>query len=153
MALIALPYDIEGLTSRVLFEDEFQLACNKSHPLAGEKAVSIGSLADQPLMLLEKGHCPRGHALNACQLHHGQERAQFEASSLHTLVQVVGAGIGVTLLPKLAIDAQIARETNIQLIPLAYVASRQVGLVWRQSSLRTQEFEVLGDTLGRVVNG
>jgi LysR family hydrogen peroxide-inducible transcriptional activator len=153
VALIALPYDIEGLASRVVFEDEFEFACNRNHPLASEKMVQVDALADQPLMLLEEGHCLRGHALDACQLNDGQERAQFEASSLHTLVQMVAAGIGVTLLPKLAIDGQITRGTNIKLVPLSVAASRQIGLVWRQSSLRAREFEILGDALSDLVKG
>jgi LysR family hydrogen peroxide-inducible transcriptional activator len=62
---------------------------------------------------------------------------------------MVEAGIGVTLLPKLAIDAQITRGTNIKLLPLSVTASRQIGLVWRRSSLRAREFEILGDALSR----
>jgi LysR family hydrogen peroxide-inducible transcriptional activator len=149
VALIALPFDIEGLESMCLFDDVFEFACNKIHPLAGEKAVPVQALADQPLMLLKEGHCLRSHALSACQLSGGQERAHFEASSLHTLVQMVEAGMGVTLLPKLAIDAQITRGTNIKLLPLSVAASRQIGLVWRRSSLRAREFEILGDALSR----
>ena len=94
----------------------------------------------------------RGHALDACQLQRGQERAHFEASSLYTLVQVVGAGIGVTLLPRLAIDAQITYGTNIKLVPLATPASRQVGPVWRQASHRADEFQMLGDALSDALS-
>jgi len=147
VALIALPYDIEGLAFKNVLRDEFEFACNENNPLASEKVISLDALAGQPLMLLEEGHCLRGHALDACQLHDRRDRAQFEASSLHTLVQMVAAGIGVTLLPKLAIDAGITRGTNIRLIPLSTSASREIGLVWRQSSLRAREFELLGDTL------
>jgi LysR family hydrogen peroxide-inducible transcriptional activator len=151
LALIALPYDIEGLTSRVIFEDKFQFACNESHPLANRKTVPVSALIDEPLMLLEEGHCLRGHALEACQFHDVQIRAQFEASSLHTLVQMVASGIGVTLLPELAIDSQITKGTSIKLVPLSDNASRQIGLVWRQSSLRSRDFEILGDTLKSIV--
>lgn len=150
VALIALPYDVEGFASTVLFEDVFEFACYQNHPLARKKMIYVTDLVDQPLMLLEEGHCLRGHALDACQLHHGQERSQFEASSLHTLVQMVAAGIGVTLLPKLALDGQITQGTNIKLVPLSGASSRQIGLVWRQSSLRAQEFEVLGIALGSL---
>jgi len=142
-ALIALPYDIEGLESRDILNDEFQFACTREHPYARKKTVPLAALDDQPLMLLEEGHCLRGHALDACRLGGLQARAQFEASSLHTLVQMVAAGIGVTLLPKLAIDAGITLGTDIQLIPLSSRQSRGIGLVWRQSSLRRQEFEIL----------
>jgi len=145
IALIALPYDVEGLAFRILFEDEFAFACNEKHPLAARKRVTPSDLADQPLLLLEEGHCLRGHALDACQLHEAKFRAQFEASSLHTLVQMVASGIGVTLLPKLAIDAHITRGTKIRIIPLTNKASRQIGLVWRQSSLRGREVALLAE--------
>ena len=147
IALIALPYALEGLSSRVLFEDRFEFACYPGHSLAQQPVVSATELANQPLMLLEDGHCLRGHALDACQLQSELERSQYEASSLHTLVQMVAAGIGVTLLPKLAIDAGIAQGTGITLIPLENQSSRQIGLVWRQSSPRGKEVDLIGDAL------
>jgi LysR family hydrogen peroxide-inducible transcriptional activator len=151
LALIALPYDIEGLPSRIILEDKFQFACNASHSLANNKTVPLGALVNEPLMLLEEGHCLRGHALDACQFYNFQIRAQFEASSLHTLVQMVASGIGVTLLPELAIDSHITNGTSIKLVPLSNNASRQIGLVWRQSSLHSRDFEIPGDTLENTV--
>ena len=74
-------------------------------------------------------------------------RAQFEASSLHTLVQMVAAGIGVTLIPRLAADAEITRGTGISLSRLGTPAFRQVGLAWRQTSLNAGEFRLLARTL------
>ena len=147
VALIALPYDVEGLATKILFEDKFEFACNNNHPLAREQQISLDALASQPLMLLEEGHCLRGHALAACQFSSKSVHPQFEASSLHTLVQMVAAGIGVSLLPKLAIDSHITQGTEITLVPLSEPASRQIGLVWRQSSLRAQEYEMLGEAL------
>ncbi len=152
LALIALPYDTKDLTCRILFDDAFEFACSNRHPLAREKRIAFSTLAREPLLLLEEGHCLRGHALDACQLTEGKIRAQFEASSLHTLVQMVAAGLGVTLLPKLAIDAHITRGCSIKLVPLANPAARQIGLVWRQTSLRTQEFALLGEALSALAN-
>lgn len=146
-ALMALPYALEGLASKVLFEDQFSFACSAEHALAKESEISAEQLAKAELMLLKEGHCLRGHALDACQLPISQQREQFEASSLHTLVQMVDAGMGVTLLPQLAIDAQIAQGTKIKLIPLNFLAGRKIGLVWRQSSLRAEEFSYLGEAL------
>jgi len=147
IALIALPFEIDGLDSQVLMQDNFKFACSEGHRLANRKKVSAADLAKESLMLLEEGHCLRGHALDACQLSLGPERAQFEASSLHTLVQMVAAGIGVTLLPQLAIDADVTKGSHIKLIPLSFPAARQIGLVWRQSSRRAQEFKMLGEVL------
>ncbi|MCY4609524.1 MAG: hydrogen peroxide-inducible genes activator [bacterium] len=146
-ALIALPYDTGGLDARVILEDGFLFACSRDHALAGAGEVSLDALAGECILLLEEGHCLRGHALDICELGDTTTRAQFEASSLHTLVQMVAAGIGVTLLPQLAVDADIARGTGISLSRLAMPTSRQIGLVWRRSSLRADEFRLLAQTL------
>ena len=145
--LIALPCDTGGLATGVIFEDEFLFACDRSHPLAGAAEVPLEALAGERLLLLEEGHCLRGHALDACEMGDTRARAQFEASSLHTLVQMVAAGIGVTLIPRLAVDARIAEGTDISLSPLAARASRRVGLAWRRTSSRAEEFGTLADAL------
>lgn len=150
--LIALPYDTGDFDTRVILEDEFLFACNRNHALAGADAVSLDALADERLLLLEEGHCLRGHALDVCDKGDTITRAQFEASSLHTLVQMVAAGIGVTLVPRLAIDAEIARGTSISLSRLAMPASRQIGLAWRRSSLRAEEFTTLANTLRELTD-
>jgi len=145
LALIALPFETGNLATRILFEDGFQFACHAGHPLAGRRTIGDTDLVDQPLLLLEEGHCLRGHALSACRIHEGQIRQQFEATSMHTLVQMVMARLGVTLLPQLAINGNITAGTDIRLIPLLPAASRQIGLVWRPTSPRAQEFEMLAD--------
>ena len=146
-ALIALPYETGDLDTRVILEDEFLFACNRDHALAGAGEVSLDALAGERLLLLEEGHCLRGHALDVCEMGDTIARAQFEASSLHTLVQMVAAGIGVTLVPGLAVDARIAVGTGISLSRLAVPASRRIGLAWRRTSLRAEEFRLLADTL------
>ena len=151
-ALIALPYDTGDFDTRVILEDEFLFACNRNHALAGADAVSLDALADERLLLLEEGHCLRGHALDICDKGDTITRAQFEASSLHTLVQMVAAGIGVTLVPQLAVDADIARGTGLSLSRLAMPASRQIGLAWRRSSSRAEEFTTLADTLRELTD-
>ena len=147
MALIAVPYDTGDLDTEVIFEDEFLFACNRTHAFAGAGEVSLEALAGERLLLLEEGHCLRGHALDVCRMGDRRARAQFEASSLHTLVQMVAAGVGVTLIPRLALDAHITRGTGISLSRLAAPASRRIGLAWRQTSLRTDEFRLLANTL------
>ena len=146
-ALIALPHDTGDLATDVIFEDEFLFACNRTHALAGAGEVSLDALAGERLLLLEEGHCLRGHALDVCRMGDKTARAQFQASSLHTLVHMVAAGIGVTLIPRLAVGAHITRGTDISLSPFRVPASRQIGLAWRQTSLRAEEFRVLANTL------
>ena len=148
-AIIALPYDTDGLTELPLFDDRFFAAVPGSHPFAERQRLTFDDLADAPLLLLEEGHCLRGHALAACGLEGRRRHAEFEATSLHTLVQMVAAGLGVTLLPKLAIDSGILAGTDIKLIEMDGAPSRQIGLVWRKSSLRVEEFRLLADEIAR----
>jgi LysR family hydrogen peroxide-inducible transcriptional activator len=146
-AVIALPYEIEGLCCRSMFEDPFQLACPEGHALSNEKLVDQKDLEIQTLLLLEEGHCLRGHALDACRIAKKKRRSEFEATSLYTIVQMVSAGLGITPLPQIAIDDNITRGTKIRLVPLIGAPSRQIGLVWRNSSSRSEEFALLGDAL------
>ena len=147
VALIALPCETGDLDTDVIFEDEFLFACHRTHALAGSGEVSLEALAGQRLLLLEEGHCLRGHALDVCEMGDTRTRAQFEASSLHTLVHMVAAGIGATLIPRLAADAHIAQGTDISLLPINVPVSRQIGLAWRQTSLRQEEFRLLANAL------
>ena len=146
-ALIALPCETGDLAVDDILEDEFLFACNRSHALAGAEAIPREALEGEQLMLLEEGHCLRGHALDVCGTGNTKARAQFEASSLHTLVQMVAAGIGVTLVPRIAVEARIARGTGISLAPLAAPASRRIGLAWRRTSLRAENFRIFAGAL------
>ena len=146
-ALIALPYETEDFSIDVILKDEFLFACHRTHALASADEVSLDALADEQLMLLAEGHCLRGHTLDACGVGDTKARAQFEASSLYTLVQMVAAGIGVTLIPRLAVDANVIQGTGISLSRLAAPASRDIGLAWRPTSLRTDDFRLLAKTL------
>lgn len=145
LALIALPYDTGELAVQWLFDDPFLFACHPSHPLAVRDQVTEEDLVDQPLLLLEDGHCLRGHALDACRIVPSHLRVQFEATSLPTLVQMVAGRLGVTLLPRLTTDAPLSMGDDLTLVPMANVPSRQIGLAWRAASPRAREFETLAD--------
>ena len=147
VALIALPYDTEDLMIESIMDDEFLFACNQNHALAGADEVPLEALVSEQLMLLEEGHCLRGHTLDVCRMGDKRVRSQFEASSLHTLVQMVAASIGVTLIPQLAVDAHITQGTGVSLSRLSVPAARQIGLAWRQTSLRTEDFRLLANIL------
>ncbi len=152
VAVIALPYDTGDLAIDVVLEDEFLFACHRTHRLAGAAEIPLEALEGEQLMLLEEGHCLRGHTLDVCGMGDTRAREQFEASSLHTLVQMVAAGIGVTLIPRLAVYAHITRGTGISLSPLAVRAARGIGLAWRQTSLREEEFRLLASTLREILS-
>lgn len=152
VVLLALPYECGNVETLDLFEDRFLVACRRDSPLAAEPRIPAKSLARDTLLLLEDGHCLRDHALTACRLARPPEGAAFAATSLHTLVQMVASGLGVTLLPALAVDGGILKGTDLVVRELADErASRRIGLAWRRGTQRRAEFALLGRALTDAV--
>jgi len=150
--LLALPYDCGNVEVRALFQDPFKVALPHGHPLAGGKTVDLEQLRHTGLLLLKEGHCLREQALAACRLADRTEIEPVEATSLHTLVQMVDNGFGATLLPQLAIDGGILSGTTLAVLPAAgEPPSREIGLVWRRGTGRQREFDLLASELGRLV--
>jgi LysR family hydrogen peroxide-inducible transcriptional activator len=150
--LPALPYDCGNVEVRALFQDPFKVALPRGHPLAGGKTVDLEQLRHTGLLLLKEGHCLREQALAACRLADRKQIEAVEATSLHTLVQMVDNGFGVTLLPQLAIDGGILSGTTLAVLPAAgEPPSREIGLVWRRGTGRQREFDLLASELGRLV--
>ncbi|MBX3453877.1 hydrogen peroxide-inducible genes activator [Ferrovibrio sp.] len=152
LLLLALPIEAAAVQTWPLFPDAFRFACRKEHPLAGRGKVALPALAQESLLLLEDGHCLRDHALDACHLPRPAKPESLAATSLHTLVQMVDNGLGVTLLPDLALDAGILRGTNVVTRPLVEPAaknppSRTIGLAWRAGTQRASEFKLFGEAL------
>jgi LysR family hydrogen peroxide-inducible transcriptional activator len=142
--LLAFPYPARKIATFVFADDPFWVAFPKGHSFARCERISPAQLAGEPLLLLEEGHCLRDHALGACDLVNDREPDGFQATSLETLVQMVDNGLGLTLLPKMAIDAGIARGTKLEARPLLDPAGgRNIGLAWRESSSRGEEFTLL----------
>ncbi len=155
LLLLALPIEARAVETMPLFEDAFRFACRQDHPLAKADSIPLPSLQGESLLLLEDGHCLRDHALDACQLPRPARRGaggeSVGATSLHTLVQMVDNGLGVTLLPELALSAGILRGTDVVSRALGGAGnaapSRQIGLVWRRGTQRAKEFRLFGETL------
>lgn len=144
--LMALPYEMDGVESLSLGVDSFQLACPLDHPLAKHDRVNLSDIANEPLMLLEEGHCLRQHALDACSLNGRHQAEGFEATSLQTLIHMVAGGLGLTMVPQIAIDAGLTKGVELALIPFTDSATaRQIGLAWRRTSARAKEFALLGN--------
>ncbi len=153
LALIALPYEHADVETVDLFDDPFSLVVPKDHPWAALKRVGDDKLAGASLLLLRDGHCLREHALAACRLAGRGQIDAFGATSLYTLVQMVENGLGVTLLPQLAIDAGILRGTKLVVLPMTGDApSRRVALVWRRGTARRGEFELLAEALCAILD-
>ncbi len=147
LALIALPYRAPEIETTELGDDPFLLATPPGHPLAGHEHVGARELEKAPLLLLQEGHCLRDHALAACRLAEtSPDGARIQATSLHTLAQMVAGGMGVTLLPQMAVDAGLAKGTGITTSSLDDPdAKRKIGFAWRPSSPRKAEFRKLGE--------
>lgn len=149
--LLALPYPSQGATTFHLFYDDFLLACPDNHPLASTHPLQLDDLDNQDLLLLEDGHCLRDHALEACKLNTNELSVPYQATSLNTLVLMVANGMGITLLPKMAIDAHILADIPVTVKHfMEEKVWRSVGLLWRNSSPRKDEFELLGKLLQQL---
>jgi LysR family hydrogen peroxide-inducible transcriptional activator len=146
-AIVALPFDIGDLACEPLFEDGYLLACARAHPLANRDHVESHDFAGRPMMLLERGHCLQRHALSAFEAGDIGEDRSFAATSLATLVAMVEEGLGITLLPQLAIDAGITQGHDIALVPAPGAVARKVVMIWRRSSPRAPEFLTLAAAL------
>lgn len=134
-AVLALPLHDEGLETEFLFEEPFMLALPGGHPLSGQRNLRLAELSDQHLLLLEDGHCLREQALEVCGLAGAGEKEGFRATSLETLRQMVAAGVGITLLPMLAVKPPVPVSKNIQLLPFSNPPpSRRLAMCWRRSS-------------------
>lgn len=145
--LIALPFETGDLETEPLFADGYRLATAADHRLAGRKAITGADLAGENLLLLERGHCLQRHALSAFPDAEARQDESFAATSLATLVAMVEEGLGITLLPQLALDAGAARGTSLSLVPLEGACPRQVVLAWRRTSARAEDFRALAEIL------
>jgi LysR family hydrogen peroxide-inducible transcriptional activator len=144
LALIALPYETGELSLRELGRDEFWFVSQAGDPLAKEKAVAVEALDPRDVVLLEEGHCLRDHAVRACGRHEPWSESVVEATSLTTLLQMVEGGLGVTLLPEIAIKAGILDGTRLIARPFSRkVPARVLAIAARPTSGRLAEMELL----------
>ncbi|MDA5193289.1 LysR substrate-binding domain-containing protein [Govanella unica] len=142
MAILALPVAGDHLMSKKLFTENFELAVPNKDPLASRTSVSQLDLANRSVMLLEDGHCLRDQALEICTLVGGRENQEFRGTSLETLRQMVSAGMGVTIMPELAVQP----TSGITYVPFADnpAPSRTIGLTWRKDSGEDVRAEKIG---------
>ncbi len=150
-AVVALPIGDATLHEEFLFEERFLLAMPEDHPLARRKKIVAADLEDQQLLLLEDGHCLREQALAVCRLSGADEQSGFRATSLETLRQMVGSGVGITLLPALSVQPPVAPMPGLKLLRFSdNVPSRRIALVWRRSSAFAPFLKRLAKVLAQV---
>jgi LysR family hydrogen peroxide-inducible transcriptional activator len=151
--LLALPFGCGEVDHALLFEDPLFVAFPASEAPAA-KSVEAGSLDEDRLLLLEDGHCLKDHALSACNRPELRAHAAMMGTSLHTLVQMVDNGLGLTFVPGMAIDAGILIGTGVEARELrSDHPYRRIALIWRRSSPRESEFQLLATTLRKIVSG
>lgn len=147
--LLALPFACGDVDSEDLFEDSLYVAYPSGEKLPPQ--VRPDQIDAERLLMLEDGHCLKDHALSACNRPELRAEARMLGTSLHTLVQMVDNGLGVTMLPKMALDAGILDGTGVVSRPLdAEHPTRTIALVWRKASPRGKEFHMLADVLRRA---
>jgi len=148
-ALLATEVDRPDLASRPLFAEPFLAALPPEHPLAGRAVVAEADLA-RDILVLADGHCLRDQALAACG-HSGALGGALRAASLSTLLNMVAAGYGTTLIPGLAAGA--AQDAGIVLRPLAARAGRTIRIAWRAHFPRRAAVEAVGEVIATRLRG
>ena len=152
VGVLALPVEIEGLASRKLYDEDFNVALPEHHRLAGQSSVRISELENESLLLLEEGHCLRDQALEVCSRISVHERQDFRATSLETLRQMVAAGAGVTLMPELASGGAYGNARGVVIRPLVRpTPHRTIGAAWRKSSARVAAIQAFCEVLVKHV--
>ena len=146
--LLALPYSCGDVESAELFEDRLMVAFPPGASEGLPAVVTPSAIDEDKLLLLEDGHCLKEHVLSACNRPELRAEASILGTSLHTLVQMVDNGLGMTLIPQMAYDAGILEGTGVVARPLdADHPTRTIALVWRRGSPRAAEFRLLADAL------
>ncbi|WP_265570220.1 hydrogen peroxide-inducible genes activator [Sphingomicrobium nitratireducens] len=145
--LLAMPFACGDVVEETIFEDRLFVAFP-----AGEapdtRAIHPDDIEEGRLLLLEDGHCLKDHALSACNRPEIRASAKMMGTSLHTLVQMVDNGLGLTFVPEMALKAGLLEHTGIEARPLDTAnATRRIALAWRRGSPREEEFALLVETL------
>jgi LysR family hydrogen peroxide-inducible transcriptional activator len=152
LGIMALPFTQDGMESRELYEEAFTVALPTHHPLAAKATIKIQDLQGHTLLLLEDGHCLRDQALEVCSRVDVREAEDFRATSLETLRQMVVAGLGITLLPELAVESPFGSQRGLAVRPFARpTPSRTVGAVWRKTSTRAPAIAAVCDAIAEVL--
>ena len=146
IAFMAFPYDTPDFEQHILFEEQFFAASSDQTKDSGK--INIKDLEADKLLLLTDGHCMRDHALSACDLQLPKQRKKFSATSLPTIIQMVRAGYGMTLLPEMACkDGLLPDDITLMRFMDKNPPTRQIGLCWRKNDPRRKDYETLANSL------
>ena len=150
--LLAMPYGCGDVDHEILFDDRLFVAFPKGEAPT-KPMIEATAIDANRLLLLEDGHCLKDQALAACNRPELRAEATMLGTSLHTLVQMVDNGLGLTFVPAMAIEAGILEGTGVDVRPLrSKQGFRRIALVWRRSSPREQEFRLLAGSLRQIAS-
>ena len=145
LLLLALPVQRAGIATAALFEDPFYLLTPQGHRLSNRRAIDPAKLDGETLLLLEEGHCLRDQALNLCAKAGTAATDAFSATSLATIVQLVGNDYGVTILPGMAVPVEAGSRSAVAVAQFAKPQPfRTIGIAWRETSKRGGDYEEFG---------
>lgn len=144
-AILAFPIPKHNFSAKVLGKDSFFIAGEKSLITAFQKSLSYEALPERSVFLLNKEHCLTEHAVSACQLADDSRINTFSASSLATLVQMTAFHHGVTFLPEMAVNKGVGKSEGLAINAVEGDVYREIGMLWRKTSVREQTFMALGN--------
>lgn len=145
-AILAMPFDCEGLLTLDFWEENFRLITNSEHPLGNQKEVSSSELDQKELLLLSEGHCLKDHILDICQLQQGDSKYSLGATSLYTLIEMAQGNLGTTLIPEMAVNDVINGNSQLKVLKLTDPGPhRKISFIIRPNYTRMASIETLID--------
>jgi len=150
--ILALPIEKHEFVEENLFREPFRLAVKKGQSLTKQKNINMGDIAKEEILLLEEGHCLREHVLDACMLAGVKEKGQFQATSLETLRHMIGEGMGMTLMPELAVPTKTTKADRVRYLEFSDPKpNRRIGMLYRKNSYREETFINMSELIKAVL--
>ena len=151
LALIALPFNTAHLLVRPLFDDELWLVARQGDPFLKARSIALTPSLIDRMLILEEGHCLRDHTLIACGAAPPSIHGGVEATSLLTLVQMIASGLGIGLIPAMAVNSGLTRSARLVVRPLPLPRpKRTIALIARRTTTRAVELATLADTIQAI---
>ena len=151
-AVIALPFNVPGIETTPLYDEDFNVVVPVNHPWATRKSIHAEELSTEKVLLLNTGHCFSNQVTQACP-ELSRKGEVLQGNSLETIRNMVASNLGITVLPAMATAARY-QNPLIRVIPFSKPApSRRIALAWRKSFVRTAAIEVLGKVMAEVGEG
>lgn len=148
-AILAFPTHKNNFVSRILGKDDFYIAGDKALVNRFQASYDHQSLPEKSVFLLNKEHCLTEHAVSACKLVDASLINSFSASSVATLVQMTAFHRGITFLPKMAVDKGVGKLEGLLIEPMQGDVYREIGILWRKTSMREETFMLIADVVSQ----